>query len=49
MYSVPFNVPDKHEEEIIELLQENGFTVRYKDNEYIVQRKESELETEIGE
>ena len=49
MYSVSFNVPDKHEEEMIEMLQKNGFTVRYSDNEYIVQRKESDLETEIGE
>lgn len=49
MYSVPFEVPNKHEEEVIEILQEKGFTVRYKDNGYVVQRKDSELETEIGE
>lgn len=50
MYSVPFNVPKKHEEELIEILQDEGFTVRYSDDEYIVQRKQdANFETEIGE
>lgn len=38
MYTVTVEVPRKFEEDIVELLQDNSYNVRYRDNGYVVQR-----------